>query len=363
MRRLNLNLIKPVFMEQTISINVHAERKVTDTKSLPFGKVPTEHMFIAEYRDGEWQNASVTPFRDLTLSPMALCLHYGQTVFEGMKAFRMKDGKINVFRMKKHYDRFNKSLARMCMPAVPEQLFVDAIHKLVELDADWVPTDKDGSLYIRPFMIASEGRIGVKIADEYLFMIVCSPAFLYYSQPLKVKVETEFVRAAVGGTGEAKCGGNYGGAFYPASLAKAAGYDQVLWTDAETHEYIEESGTMNAMFYIDDTLITPARSGSILDGVTRDSLLTIAREKGLKVEERPMKWAELLAAFEAGKRVEAFGAGTAAVVAPIATIAINGTEYSCYTGDDAVMYQLRSWLYDIRMGTAPDTHGWNYIIK
>lgn len=350
-------------MEQTISINVHAERKVTDTKSLPFGKVPTEHMFIAEYRDGIWQNASVTPFHDLTLSPMALCLHYGQTVFEGMKAFRTKDGNINIFRIKKHHQRFNKSLNRMCMPNVPESLFTEAIHKLVSLDADWVPNDKDGSLYIRPFMIANEARIGVKIADEYLFMVICSPAFLYYSQPLKVKVETNYVRAAAGGTGEAKCGGNYGAAYYPTSLAKAEGYDQVLWTDAKTHEFIEESGTMNAMFYIDDTLITPALSGSILDGVTRDSILTIAREKGLKIEERPIKWTEVQAALEAGKRVEAFGAGTAAVVAPIAIIAMNGKEYSCYTGEDAIMYQLRNWLYDIRMGVTEDKHGWNYIVK
>lgn len=350
-------------MEQTISITSHAERKVTDTRSLPFGKVPTEHMFIAEYRDGKWQNASVTPFHDLTLSPMALCLHYGQTVFEGMKAFRMNDGSINVFRMDKHYDRFMLSLERMCMPAVPKSLFMNAIHELVALDADWVPSDQDGSLYIRPFMIASEGRIGVKVADEYLFMVICSPAFLYYSQPLRVKVETQFVRAAEGGTGTAKCGGNYGGAFYPTGLAREEGYDQVLWTDSKTHEYIEESGTMNAMFYIDDTLITPSLSGSILDGVTRNSLLAIAREMGIKTEERPIRYAELLDAFNADKRVEAFGAGTAAVVAPIASIAIDGTDHPCYTDDDAMMYQLRKRLYDIRTGTVPDTHKWNYIIR
>ncbi|GAA4461637.1 branched-chain amino acid aminotransferase [Nemorincola caseinilytica] len=350
-------------MEQTISITSHTERKVTDTRALPFGKVPTEHMFIAEYKDGKWQNASVTPFHDLSLSPIALCLHYGQTVFEGMKAFRMNDGNINVFRMDKHYDRFNLSLQRMCMPAVPKDLFVNAIHQLVAIDADWVPTDEDGSLYIRPFMIATEARIGVKVADEYLFMVVCSPAFLYYSQPLRVKVETTYVRAAEGGTGMAKCGGNYGGAFYPAGLAREEGFDQVLWTDSKTHEYIEESGTMNAMFFIDDTLITPSLSGSILDGVTRNSLLSIARDKGVRVEERPIKYTELLAAFQAGKRVEAFGAGTAAVVAPIATISIHGTDHACYTGKDAMMYKLRSWLYDIRIGAAPDTHHWNYIIR
>jgi len=349
-------------MEHTISIKSQAERKVTDTKSLPFGKIPTEHMFIAEYKNGMWQNAQVVPFHDLTLSPLALCLHYGQTVFEGMKAFVTEDGHINVFRMNKHYDRFTKSLQRMCMPQVPQKLFNDAIHKLVKLDADWVPREADGSLYIRPFMIATEERIGVKISDEYLFMIVCSPAFQYYSNPLKVKVETNFVRAADGGTGNAKCGGNYGGAFYPTQLAREAGYDQVLWTDSVHNEFIEESGTMNAMFFIDNVLVTPQLSGTILDGVTRDSLLTIARAKGMIVEERQISYNELIAAFEDGKRVEAFGAGTAAVVAPIEIIAIGHKEYKCYIEPDAMMYQLQKELFNIRKGVIADTYSWNYLI-
>lgn len=349
-------------MEYPISITPQAVRTVTDTKSIPFGKVPTEHMFIAEYKDGKWQNARITPFHDLTLSPMALCLHYGQTVFEGMKAFAMEDGRINIFRMEKHYDRFCKSLDRMCMPRVPQQLFTEAMHQLVQLDSKWVPEEADGSLYLRPFMIATEDRIGVKIGEEYLFMIVASPAYQYYANPLKIKVETEFSRAADGGTGTAKCGGNYGGAFYPTQLAKEQGFDQVLWTDSRTHQYIEESGTMNAMFYIDNTLVTPALSGSILDGVTRDSLLSIAREKGMKVEERQISIAELQAAFEAGKRVEAFGAGTAAVIAPIASITIGDKAYDCYVGEDATMFTLKKALYDIRTGIAPDAHKWNYIL-
>lgn len=350
-------------MEHTISITTQAERKVTDTKTVPFGKIPTEHMFIAEYKNGEWSNAQVVPFHDLTLSPLALCLHYGQTVFEGMKAFTMEDGRINIFRMDKHYERFSKSLERLCMPQVPEQLFKDAMHQLIKLDADWVPRDADGALYIRPFMIATEDRIGVKASDEYLFMIVCSPAYQYYTQPLKVKVETKYVRAADGGTGAAKCGGNYGGALYPTKLAREEGFDQVLWTDSKNHEFIEESGTMNAMFFIDGTLITPGLSGTILDGVTRDSLLTIAREKGIKVEERQISYKELLKAIKDGKRVEAFGAGTAAVIAPIAIISMEGNEYNCYTGADAVMYQLAEDLLKIRKGTAADKHNWNYIVS
>lgn len=349
-------------MEHAISVKPQAHRQVTDTKSVPFGKVPTEHMFIAEYKHGEWQHAQVVPLHDLTLSPLSLCLHYGQTVFEGMKAFAMKDGRINIFRIDKHYDRFCKSLHRMCMPAVPRDLFTEGIKKLVGLDSDWVPRDEDGSLYIRPFMIATEDRIGVKVSDEYLFMIVCSPAFQYYSKPLRVKVETTFVRAAAGGTGAAKCGGNYGGAFYPTQMAREAGYDQVLWTDSKHHEFIEESGTMNAMFYIDGTLITPQLSGSILDGVTRDSLLTLARAKGMRVEERHISYHELIEALESGKHVEAFGAGTAAVIAPIEIIAIGNKEYKCYIAPDAAMYQLQKELLDIRKGDVPDNYHWNNLI-
>lgn len=349
-------------MDYNISVTPQAERKVQDTRNIPFGKQPTEHMFISEYRDGQWQNSRIVPFADLQLSPFALCLHYGQTVFEGMKAFHMQDGRINVFRPEKHYDRFTKSLQRMCMPAVPKGLFMEALHQLVQLDAGWVPQDDDGALYLRPFMIADEPRMGVKVADEYLFMIVCSPAYQYYAKPLKVKIEDTYVRAADGGTGATKCGGNYGAAFYPTQLAREEGFDQVIWTDSKHHEMLEESGTMNVMFYIDDALITPPLSGTILDGVTRDSLLTLAREKGIAVAERPVSRTELKQAFEAGKKVVAFGAGTAAVIAPIETIAIDGKYYSCYTGEDAVMYDLQKMLYDIRKGNAPDTHNWNYII-
>jgi len=345
-----------------ILINKHTERVVTDTKSLPFGKVPTEHMFIAEYRNGTWSNSRIVPFENLSLSPFTLALHYGQSVFEGMKAFAHEDGQISVFRLDKHYDRFNKSLHRMCMPSVPKDLFTEAIDQLIALDADWVPHDTDGSLYMRPFMIASEDRIGVKVSDEYLFMIVCSPAYQYYAKPLKVKVETSYVRAAEGGTGAAKCSGNYGASFYPTTLAREAGYDQVLWTDSRHHEFIEESGTMNVMFVIDGKLITPALSGTILDGVTRDSLLTLIREKGIAIEERSISYHEITKAMEAGKRVEAFGAGTAAVIAPIETIAIGNKQYGCYIGDDALMYTLAKELQDIRKGVVPDTHGWNHII-
>ena len=211
-------------------------------------------------------------------------------------------------------------------------------------------------------MIATEDSIGVKVSDEYLFMVVCSPAFQYYTKPLKVKIETTYVRAANGGTGIAKCGGNYGGAFFPTNLAREAGYDQVLWTDSMHHEFIEESGTMNAMFYFNNTLVTPELSGTILDGVTRNSLLAIAREKGINIEERQISYRELIRAFENGERVEAFGAGTAAVVAPIEIIAIGHKEYKCYIEPDAIMFQLQKELFNIRKGLIPDVHNWNTII-
>jgi branched-chain amino acid aminotransferase len=319
-------------------------------------------MFLAEYAEGGWRDARITPFSDLTLSPLALGLHYGQTVFEGMKAFKMADGRINVFRPQKHYERFVKSLERMCMPVMPYQFFIDAIDGLVRLDSDWVPSDDDGSLYIRPFMIATEPRIGVKVSDEYTFMIVATPSYAYYSEPLKVKLETHYSRAADGGTGAAKCGGNYGGAFYPSQLARANGYDQVIWTDSRTHSYIEESGTMNLMFYWNGKLVTPPLSGTILDGVTRDSLLSLAHDLGITQETRQITWHELEDALAAGEQMEAFGAGTAAVVAPIRSININGNTYGCYTGDDAIMYKLREALDEVRKGKRPDIHSWNHIL-
>lgn len=349
-------------MEYIIEIQPSSNQTVADTQNVPFGAVPTTHMFIAEYANKGWQNPRIVPFQALTLSPLALSLHYGQTVFEGMKAFKMVDGKLNIYRIEKHWERFNKSLARMCMPEVPRDLFVAALTQFVQLERNWVPEEADGSLYLRPFMIATESRIGVKISDEYLFMVVASPAYQYYANPLKIKVERQYVRAAEGGTGFAKCGGNYGGSFYPAELAKQAGYDQVLWTDSKTHEYIEESGTMNAMFYIDGTLLTPALSSSILDGVTRDSILALAKENNWKLEVRRISVEELRQAFKAGKRVEAFGAGTAAVIAPIESITIDDERFDCYTGEDAFMFQIKKHLYEIRKGLRPDTHHWNYIL-
>ncbi len=327
-----------------------------------FGYDPTDHMFVAQYKNQGWQDARIEPFHPLTLSPFAACFHYGQTVFEGMKAYRLSDDRISVFRPDKHHERLNKSLVRMGMPPVPEALFMDALHELITLDKQWVSALPGYSLYIRPFVIASEARIGARAASEFMFMIVCSPMAKYYDKPLRVKVETQFARAAEGGVGAAKCGGNYGGAFYPTMLAQQQGFDQVLWTDGKHHEFIEESGTMNVMFLLEDVLVTPPLGGTILDGVTRDSVLTLAKDSGVPVEERPISYKELLQHLEAGNKVEAFGVGTAASLTPIEVIHIEGTDYFPYVSTDAAMFRIRERLDGVRRGLLPDQHQWNYLI-
>lgn len=334
-----------------------------DFKTLEFGKYIGDHMFMADYANGDWQSAKIVPFGNLSLSPAILALHYGQSVFEGMKAFRMKDGRVSVFRVEKHWARMNKSLERMCMPDIPEDLFTSAIHKLVELDKEWVPKEKDSALYLRPIVFATEPRLGVKVSEQYKFMILSSPVGPYYAKPLRVKVETEYVRAAEGGTGFAKCAGNYGGSFYPSQLARKEGFDQILWTDSKEHLYFDEAGTMNVLFVIGDTLVTPPVSTTILDGVTRDSILQLARDAKMKVEERKISIREVQDGISKGVVTEAFGAGTAAVVAPIKTINIKGTDYNLPDAtENSFMVRVKKQISDIRSGNAPDLHGWNYII-
>lgn len=334
-----------------------------DFDQLEFGKYVSDHMLVCDYSKGQWHAPQILPYANLSLSPSTLALHYGQTVFEGMKAFRMEDGRINIFRIDRHYDRFMRSLDRMCMPAIPREIFTEGLLQLVELDKGWVPSQPGNALYIRPFMIATEARFGVKISDEYRFIIFTGPVPSLYADPIKVKVETNYIRAARGGTGFAKCGGNYGGAYYPTLQARKEGYDQVLWTDGKENKFIEESGMMNVMFVIGDTLVTPPLSDSILDGVTRDSLLTMAADLGCTTAERPVAVTELETAFANGTITEAFGAGTAAVVAPIKTININKKDHQLPAyGPESLLYKLKQQLEAVRMGTAPDIHSWNFIV-
>ena len=341
----------------------HSRIKEVDFDQLEFGKYIADHMLVCDYANGEWKQPQIVPYANLSLSPSALALHYGQTVFEGMKAFRTHDGRINIFRMEKHYDRFVKSLQRMCMAVPPKDIFMDGLMQLISVDEAWVPAKQGHALYLRPFVFASEARFGVKVSEEYSFVIFTGPVPALYTDPIKVKVETHYIRAARGGTGFAKCGGNYGASFLPTQNARLAGYDQVLWTDAKENKYIEESGMMNVMFVINNILVTAPLSDSILDGVTRDSLLTLANDLGYKVEERAVAITELEQAFKSGSITEAFGAGTAAVVAPIKTIHINGIDFMLPKYDEnKLMFKLKNKLEQIRLGIDEDNHHWNYII-
>jgi len=335
-----------------------------DWNHLEFGRYVSDHMFLCIYKNGEWQEPQVLPFQNLSLSPTTLALHYGQSIFEGMKAFRTEDGNINIFRIEKHHDRLNKSLARLCMPPVPYDLFNTALQELVRLDKDWVPASENAALYIRPIVFASEAKFGVKISDEYHFLIITGPTQMLHQKPIKVKVERQFIRAAKGGTGFAKCAGNYGGAFYPTQKAKEEGFDQVIWMDAFEHEYFEESGTMNMMFVIDGKLVTPHISDSILDGITRDSLLQIAQELGIATEERPVGITEFKKAFTEGRISEVFGAGTAAVIAPISSISIDGKVYELPPySNNSIHSILKQELEAIRSGKKEDIWKWNSIVK
>ncbi|TDH25628.1 branched-chain amino acid aminotransferase [Segetibacter sp. 3557_3] len=342
----------------------HSNLEKVNLANPQFGSLISDHMFTCSFNNGQWGEAEVVPFENISMSPATLALHYGQTVFEGLKAFKMAEGSINIFRIEKHHERFNASLDRLCMPHVPKDLFVNALKKLVATDADWIPGDGGGSLYLRPIIFASEARFGVKISNQYRFIIFGGPVGNYFQEPLKVKVERKYNRAAKGGTGYAKCAGNYAGAFYPTRLAQDEGYDQVLWTDSKLNEYVEELGMMNAMFVIDGKLVTPPLSDSILDGITRDSLLKIARGENIETEERDISITELQAAFKEQRITEAFGAGTAAVVAPIAVIAIDGVDYHLPEyGSNNLMFRLKQRLGDIRTGAEADTYGWNYIVS
>jgi branched-chain amino acid aminotransferase len=354
-----MELIADIPVTQTL----YSKIDEVNFNQLEFGKYFSDHMLVCDYSNGQWQTPQIMPYGNMTMSPSTLALHYGQTIFEGMKAFRMEDGRINIPRIEKHHERFVKSAERMCMALIPKEIFVEGVQQLVALDSAWVPSRPGDALYMRPFMYASEERYGVKISDEYRFIIFTGPVPGMYANPIKVKVETDYIRAARGGTGFAKCGGNYGAAFYPTLQARKEGYDQVLWTDAATNSYIEESGTMNAMFVIDGVLVTPAVSDSILDGITRDSLLTLAKDLGYTTEERPVSISELEKAFASGSITEAFGAGTAVVVAPIKLISINGVDHELPPYDESsLLNRLGTHMLQLRHGMVPDVHGWNNII-
>ena len=334
-----------------------------DFNDLEFGKYISDLLVVVDFLENKWNAPKIVPFGDMPMSPAMLSIHYGQSVFEGLKAFRNKDGDTCIFRPQKHGERLNKSLARMCMPEIPEELFMQSVHALVELEKDWIPKSEGASLYIRPVVFAFEPRLRVKIADHFKFIILTSPAGAYFSAPTRLKVERTFVRAAEGGTGFAKCAGNYGGAFYPGQIARQEGFDQVLWTDAKEHKYIDEAGVMNIMFVINGKLVTPKLTTALLDGVTRDSILKLAPGLGMTVEERRVSVDEIEEGFKNGTLTEVFGTGTAAVVSPVASINIDGRDYKlAEPSADSFQLRAKKKLTDIRLGVEPDPYGWNYII-
>ncbi len=336
----------------------------TDFSDLGFGKTFSDHMFIADYTGGEWRNFRIVPFGNITISPAASVFHYGQAFFEGVKAYKHADGQVSIFRPYKNAARFNRSAARLCAPKVPEQLFVEAMARLIDLDREWVPQHVGNSLYIRPFMIATDALLGVRPSDEYQFMILTGPSGAYFPKPLNVKIETHYTRACEGGIGFAKAAGNYAGALMPSQLAHKEGFDQLIWTDANKHEYIEEMGAANLMFVLNDTLITASCRDTVLEGVTRDTILELARYEHMNVEERRVSVKEIIEGLKDGSLTEAFGVGTAATIAPIAAITFEGERFQLAEAPEtSFSKRTLKKLNDIRYGLAEDTFGWNYFVQ
>lgn len=330
-----------------------------DYNNIEFGKIFSDHMLVADYKNGAWETPQILPYGPMSLSPATSALHYGQAIFEGMKAYKDANGDILLFRPMDNFNRLNLSAERMCMPDLPEDIFMQGLEQLLRLDAAWVPPTPGCALYLRPYMFATDNFIGVRPSDSYRFIIFSCPVGAYYGQPLKVAIEPKYVRSAEGGAGFAKAAGNYGAALLPARKMQERGYHQLIWTDAKEHKYIEESGTMNVMFVIDGKLITPPASTTILKGITRDSVLALARDFGYTVEERKVSVDELVAAYEAGKLQEAFGTGTAATIAQIATIHFNDQdmELPAVEGRE-ISNRVAAALDKIKTGQAPDKYNW-----
>ena len=346
---------------ENVKIMKAASSKISsvDFKNLPFGKYFTDHMFVATYSDGAWQQNEIVPYGPICFDPSLAALHYGQSIFEGIKGYRMKDGRAAIFRPIENQKRFNKSALRMEMPEVPEEIFIGGIKKLLEIDNQWIPKDYDHAIYIRPFMFATDHALGVAPSSSYKFIVICSPVGPYYAAPLKIYVEETYVRAVSGGVGFAKTAGNYAASLHPAAIAKKRGYDQVLWTDAFEHKYIHECGTMNVFFIIGDKAITPdLEGGTILEGITRDSVIKVFGDLGMVVEERPISIDEITAAYEKGTLKEAFGAGTAATISKIAELKYKDTDMHFDPAKMTVADTIKSKLTDIKEGEAEDKWDW-----
>ncbi len=334
-----------------------------DLENIPFGKYFTDHMLEADFENDEWTNIEIKPYQPLLLQPSLVALHYGQSIFEGMKAYKNESGEAFVFRPYENFKRFNISAERMNMPVIPEEIFIAGMHQLIKLDKNWIPGREDHSLYIRPLMFATDTILGVRPSDNYKFLIMLSPTGPYYSKHMKIAVEEKYTRAAPGGVGYSKNAGNYGGSMMPATLAKKEGYDQVLWTDAFEHKWLQEVGMMNVGFVIGDTVVTPSlEEGTILNGVTRDSVITLCRDMEVPVEERRISIDELIAAYKNGTLKEVFGMGTAATVAMISELKYRDVVMPLPVEKYTIAPKLKHIMNDIKEGKIEDVHEWMYKI-
>ena len=330
-----------------------------DLNNIPFGKYFTDHMLEANFENGEWKEVEIKPYQPITIDPACAALHYGQAIFEGIKAYKNQEGEAFIFRPEDNFKRFNISAERMEMPKVPEEIFIEGMKQLVKLDEDWIPAEPDHSLYIRPFMFSTMEVIGVKPADKYKFMIILSPTGPYYSAPMRIYAEEKYVRAVPGGVGYTKNAGNYGASMYATAEAKRKGYDQVLWMDAFEHKYVEECGTMNVIFIIGDKAVTPGLDqGTILAGVTRDSVIQILKDMGMKVEERRLGIDEIEDAYHKGTLTEIFGTGTAATISMIKELRYKDSVMTFETEKWKVAPEVKRRMNAIKEGVAEDKYGW-----
>jgi branched-chain amino acid aminotransferase len=352
---------------QTIKINIEkaATTKINevDFEHLQFGSVFTDHMFECDYINGDWQTPAIKPYAPFLLDPSARVFHYGQAIFEGMKAYKDNNNAVWLFRPDENYKRFNNSATRMAMPEVPESIFMEGLNEVLKMDSEWIKKGKGNSLYIRPFMIATGTGVIANPSDNYKFMILLSPAKSYYSGEVKVLIAEHFSRAANGGIGAAKAAGNYAAQFYPTNLANKQGFQQVIWTDDATHTKLEEAGTMNVFFRINDTLLTAPISERILDGITRKSLIDMAIKQGIEVEVRSVIVSELVEAAKNGSLKEIFGAGTAAVVNPIAGFSYQEVYYELPKMENSFAEQLKEKLTNIQNKLAEDPFGWTVQVQ
>lgn len=349
----------------SLHIEKIAKSKIDDVdfSNLTFGKIFTDHMFECDFENGEWQTPKIRPYQPISFDPSAKVFHYGQAVFEGMKAYKDENDDVWLFRPDQNQERINKSAERLDMPAFPKEYFMEGLNTLLKMDSAWVQKGEGNALYIRPFIIATENCVSASSSTNYKFMIICSPVQGYYEGEVKVVFADKYSRAANGGVGFAKAAGNYAASFYPAKLAAKEGYQQVVWTDASNHEFLEEAGTMNVFFRVNDTLITAPTSDRILDGVTRKSIIELAKSEGINVEVRKVPVAEIVEAARKGELKEMFGAGTAVVISPISAFSNKGESFELPKVENSYASLIKKKITDIQRNLSEDKFGWRVKVQ